>query len=106
MSLSENRYPVFRGTTAFTPVHSPSKTGVSALRAGYALAVASVLDCHAVDVVLLEILAGGLGLVLVETGEARTVERGAALVHRLGERIGGREQARRLALDRAQPLLG
>src|SRR5262245_22594790 len=69
-------------------------------------AVASILDGDALDVVFLEVFAGGLGLVLVEAGEAGAIVGGATLVHRFGERIRAVEDLRRLALHRGETLLG
>ena len=66
----------------------------------------SVFDGHAVDIVVLEIVAGRFRLLLAEPGEAGTVQRGLALAYGLGECIGARQKARCLALHGAQALLG
>src|SRR5262245_39902211 len=66
----------------------------------------SVLDGQALDVVLLEIFAGGFRLVLVETGEARTIIGRAALLDGLGEGFGTGEYLGCLALHAGETLLG
>src|SRR5258708_40367093 len=69
-------------------------------------ALPSILDGHAVDVVVLEIVAGRFRLLLAEPGEAGAVQDGFALAHALGEGAGARQKPRRLGLHRARTLLG
>src|SRR5262249_3580431 len=66
----------------------------------------SIFDRHALDVVFLEIFAGGFRLVLVEAGEARTIIGRAALLDGLGEGFGAGEHLGRLGLDARETLLG
>src|SRR5689334_25093310 len=64
-----------------------------------------VLDRHAGDLAFLQRLAGSLGLVAIEAGEARPIVGLVALGDRLGERIGAAEQALGLALRLVEVLL-
>src|SRR5262249_32103344 len=80
----------------------PSGTG---LQRQHALRSTSILDRYALDVVTLEIFAGGLGLVLVEPGKAGAVIGGAPLIHRFGKRIGTGKHLGGLALHQGEALL-
>ena len=64
----------------------------------------SVLDGETVDLVPLEVLAGGLGAPLVEHDKARTEQRLASLDHALGERIGPPQDVLADVLRRLQAL--
>src|ERR1700730_1695135 len=66
----------------------------------------SVLDRFAIEIVAFEWLAGGVGGLFVEAGEAGAIERLVAFEHALGERIGGGELVAHFAPRRAQMLLG
>src|ERR671925_2325925 len=66
----------------------------------------SVLDCYALDVVFLEIFAGGFRRILVEPGEAGAIKGGAPLIDRFGEGFGTRQYFRCLALNGREALLG
>src|SRR5580704_3932251 len=65
-----------------------------------------VLDRYAIEIVAFELLAGGVGGLFVEAGEAGAIERFVALEHALGERIGGGKLVAHFAPCRAQMLLG
>src|SRR3954452_4899978 len=64
----------------------------------------SVLERQTVDGVTLEIFTRGLGLLMVEPGEARPVEHAITFMHGFGKRIGSGEQARGFILDGHQTL--
>src|SRR5262249_10982074 len=84
--------------------YGPKRPSDQALRTGLA-GEALVLDRHAVHVAAAQLLAGGLGLVALEPGEARPIEGLVALGDRLGERLGVAEQLLRLALRLLEVLL-
>src|ERR1700730_4887361 len=65
----------------------------------------SVLKCYAIEVVALEILAGGFSLVLIQAGERGAIVSSAPFIDRFGERIGAGKDLRRLGLRCREPLL-
>src|SRR5262249_59653425 len=58
----------------------------------------SVPECHARNIVTFEIMAGGFGLLLVESGKARPIKLLRPLHHPLGESVCPGEQVVRHAL--------
>src|SRR5215510_71115 len=61
-----------------------------------------VLHCNAFDVVAFQVAADRFGLILVETGKAGAIIRGAVLHGWLGERIGVGQELQRLDLYHAE----
>ena len=73
------------------PLKQPASSMDCSLARGSSLLGSLVLDRYAIEIVAFELLAGGVGGLLVEAGESGAIERLIAFEHALGERIGGCE---------------